>query len=56
MKISSNAVQLNVSERDKGDIALVFLHYWGGSAISFDSGCGSPPATGGTRESRQGDA
>jgi pimeloyl-ACP methyl ester carboxylesterase len=36
MKISSNGVQLNVSERGKGDIALVFLHYWGGSARTWN--------------------
>jgi pimeloyl-ACP methyl ester carboxylesterase len=36
MKISSIGVQLNVSEQGKGDIALVFLHYWGGSARTWN--------------------
>ena len=36
MKISSNGVQLNVSEQGKGGIALVFLHYWGGSARTWN--------------------
>ena len=42
MKISSNGVQLNVSERGKGDIALVFLHYWGGSARTLEPCNGLP--------------
>jgi len=36
MKISSNGVQLNVLEQGKGDIALVFLHYWGGTARTWN--------------------
>jgi pimeloyl-ACP methyl ester carboxylesterase len=36
MKISSNGVQLNVSEGGKGGIALVFLPYWGGSARTWN--------------------
>jgi pimeloyl-ACP methyl ester carboxylesterase len=37
MRISSNGVQLNVSEHDGGEIALVFLHYWGGSARTWNA-------------------
>lgn len=31
MKIASNGIRINVEEQGKGDLALVFLHYWGGS-------------------------
>lgn len=36
MRISSNGVQLNVSEHYGGEIALVFLHYWGGSTRTWN--------------------
>lgn len=43
MKISSNGVKLNVNDTGtpiadggKGDIALVFLHFWGGSSLTWN--------------------
>jgi pimeloyl-ACP methyl ester carboxylesterase len=36
MKISSNGVQLNVNDTKKGDTALVFQHFWGGSSLTWD--------------------
>ena len=36
MKIFSNGVNLNVLEQGKGEIALVFLHYWGGSSRTWN--------------------
>lgn len=31
MKIASNGIHINVDEKGSGELALVFLHYWGGS-------------------------
>lgn len=31
MRIRSNGIHIHVEERGGGDLALVFLHYWGGS-------------------------
>ena len=36
MKIASNNLQIHVREQGAGDIALVLLHYWGGSTRSWD--------------------
>jgi pimeloyl-ACP methyl ester carboxylesterase len=36
MKILSNGIMLNVSEQGNGDIEIVFLHYWGGSARTWN--------------------
>ena len=30
MKVASNGLTINVEEKGKGDLTLVFLHYWGG--------------------------
>lgn len=35
MKIASNGITLHVEEQGQGDLALVFLHYWGGSARTW---------------------
>ncbi|WP_026791039.1 alpha/beta fold hydrolase [Pleomorphomonas oryzae] len=35
MKIASNGITLHVEERGQGDLALVFLHYWGGSSRTW---------------------
>ncbi|XXT21128.1 alpha/beta fold hydrolase [Sorangium sp. So ce429] len=35
MKITANRIQIHVRERGEGDIALVFLHYWGGSSRTW---------------------
>jgi hypothetical protein len=32
MKIASNGIQIHVEEQGSGDVALVFLHYYGGSS------------------------
>ena len=36
MKISSNGIELNVNDTGTGDIALVFLHFWGGSSLTWN--------------------
>jgi pimeloyl-ACP methyl ester carboxylesterase len=36
MKISSNGVKLNVLDQGSGEVALVFLHYWGGSSRTWN--------------------
>jgi pimeloyl-ACP methyl ester carboxylesterase len=36
MKIFSNGVNLNVLEQGNGELALVFLHYWGGSSRTWN--------------------
>lgn len=35
MKIASNGIRINVEEQGHGDLALVFLHYWGGSVRTW---------------------
>lgn len=35
MKIASNGLQIHVEQRGVGDVALVFLHYWGGSSRTW---------------------
>ncbi|MDM0005441.1 alpha/beta hydrolase [Variovorax sp. J22G73] len=35
MKILANSVHLEVSQQGAGDMALVFLHYWGGSSRTW---------------------
>ncbi|WP_438024691.1 alpha/beta fold hydrolase [Sorangium sp. So ce233] len=35
MKITANRIQIHVRDRGEGDIALVFLHYWGGSSRTW---------------------
>ena len=35
MKIASNGIQIHVEEQGSGDLALVFLHYWGGSSRTW---------------------
>ena len=35
MKIKANRIQIHVRERGEGDIALVFLHDWGGSSRTW---------------------
>lgn len=34
-KIASNGIHINVEEQGRGDMALVFLHYWGGSVRTW---------------------
>ena len=36
MKIFSNGVQLNLVEQGTGEVALVFVHYWGGSSRTWN--------------------
>jgi len=35
MKVTANHIRLHVEERGEGDLALVFLHYWGGSSRTW---------------------
>jgi pimeloyl-ACP methyl ester carboxylesterase len=35
MKVESNGLTINVEETGKGDLSLVFLHYWGGSSRTW---------------------
>lgn len=35
MKVKSNGIGINVEERGSGDLALVFLHYYGGSTRTW---------------------
>lgn len=35
MKVASNGIRINVEELGSGEPALVFLHYWGGSARTW---------------------
>jgi pimeloyl-ACP methyl ester carboxylesterase len=35
MKVASNGVSIHVEEQGKGALALVFLHYWGGSSRTW---------------------
>ena len=35
MKVASNGIQISVEEQGDGDVALVFLHYWGGSSHTW---------------------
>ena len=32
MKIASNGIRINIEEQGLGELSLVFLHYYGGSA------------------------
>ncbi|WP_250471905.1 alpha/beta fold hydrolase [Caballeronia sp. GAFFF1] len=36
MKIETNGTRIHVTQRGSGDIALVFLHYYGGSSRTWD--------------------
>ena len=36
MTVAANGIRIHVKEQDKGDLPLVFLHYWGGSSRIFD--------------------
>jgi pimeloyl-ACP methyl ester carboxylesterase len=35
MKIASDGIRIHVEEQGSGDLALVFLHYWGGSSRTW---------------------
>jgi pimeloyl-ACP methyl ester carboxylesterase len=35
MKIASNGIRIHVEEQGSGDLALLFLHYWGGSSRTW---------------------
>ena len=35
MKVASNGIRIHVEEQGSGDLALVFLHYWGGSSRTW---------------------
>jgi pimeloyl-ACP methyl ester carboxylesterase len=35
MKVASNGLAIHVEEQGHGDVALVFLHYWGGSSRTW---------------------
>jgi pimeloyl-ACP methyl ester carboxylesterase len=35
MKVASNGLTISVEEKGKGDLSLVFLHYWGGSSRTW---------------------
>lgn len=35
MKVTSNGIRIHVEEQGDGDLALVFLHYWGGSSRTW---------------------
>ncbi len=35
MKIASNGIRIHVEEQGRGDLPLVFLHYWGGSSRTW---------------------
>jgi pimeloyl-ACP methyl ester carboxylesterase len=36
MKITANGIRINLLDRGRGDPAVVFLHYWGGSSHTWD--------------------
>ena len=44
MKIAANGITLHAEESGAGDLALVFLHYWGGTARTWKSVIGALPA------------
>ncbi|OSQ41974.1 alpha/beta fold hydrolase [Thalassospira sp. MCCC 1A01428] len=35
MKVQSNGITLHVEDQGAGDVALIFLHYWGGSSRTW---------------------
>jgi pimeloyl-ACP methyl ester carboxylesterase len=35
MNIASNGIRIHVDEQGRGDLSLVFLHYWGGSSRTW---------------------
>lgn len=35
MRLASNGLKIHVDERGDGDVALIFLHYWGGSSRTW---------------------
>ena len=35
MRVATNGIGINVEEQGGGDLALVFLHYWGGSCRTW---------------------
>ena len=43
--IETAGARLTVSEKGAGDLALVFLHYWGGSARTWDPVVACLPAS-----------
>jgi len=45
MKIASNGIGIHVEERGRGDLALVFLHYWGGSSRTWHKVIAALPAS-----------
>ena len=45
MKISANGITLHAEESGAGDIALIFLHYWGGTARSWAPAIAALPGT-----------
>lgn len=44
MKISANGISLHAEESGAGDLTLLFLHYWGGTARSWAPLIGALPA------------
>ena len=44
MKIFANGIHLNVEDSGSGDVQLVFLHYWGGSARTWEPVMAALPA------------
>jgi pimeloyl-ACP methyl ester carboxylesterase len=45
MKIASNGICIHVEEQGSGDLALVFLHYWGGSSGTWRKVIAALPKT-----------
>jgi pimeloyl-ACP methyl ester carboxylesterase len=45
MKIASNGICIKVEEQGSGDLALVFLHYWGGSSRTWHKVIAALPKT-----------
>ncbi len=44
MKIFANGIHLNVEDSGSGDVQLVFLHYWGGTARTWEPVIAALPA------------
>lgn len=45
MNINANGISLHVDDRGVGELALVFLHYWGGTARTWESVVAALPGT-----------
>jgi 3-oxoadipate enol-lactonase len=45
MKIASNGIHIHVNDQGRGEPALVFLHYWGGSSRTWRAVIGALPST-----------